>query len=211
MSNQTEKDNVAETIESELEKQAEEACEAASEQEATEDTDVKDQKIGKFKNPQELLRAYGELEKEFTRRSQKLKELEAAKQAGITDGDWKGTVDKFFKEIPSAKAFARDIATEIVNDPDLRNDANCLNLALMRVLLSKFRTPEQLMNDGQFLDEYVFGSERVKDAVIANYLDGVRRGEPPYTLHGGGLQCVAPQIKPKTVEEAGFLFLKNNK
>ena len=49
MSNQTEKDNAAVAIESELEKQAEETAEAASEQKATEDTDVKDQKIGKFK------------------------------------------------------------------------------------------------------------------------------------------------------------------
>jgi len=173
--------------------------------------DINGQKIGKFKNPQELLRAYGELEREFTRRSQRLKELESGRRAAVSEEDWKTAVDKFFKEIPSAKAFAKDIANEIVKNPDLREDANCLNIALMKVLSDKFRTPEQLMNDGQFLNDYVLNSEKVRDAVIAKYLDGVRQGEPPLTIRGGGLQCAAPKVKPKTIEEAGFMFLKNNK
>lgn len=172
---------------------------------------INEQRIGKFKNPQELLRAYGELEKEFTRRSQKLRELEGGKKSPMSEEAWKGAVDKFFKEIPSAKAFAKDIANEIIKNPSLREDENCLNLALMRVLTDRFRTPEQLMADGQFLNDYVFSSEKVRDAIIANYLDGVRQGVPPYTLHGGGMQCVAPKVKPKTIEEAGAMFLKNNK
>lgn len=178
---------------------------------AQKNSEINEQKIGKFKNPQELLKAYGELEKEFTRKSQKLRELENGKQSLKTDEEWKGAVDKFFSEIPAAKAFAKDIANEILKSPELKEDANCLNVALLRVLTDKFRTPEQLMDDGQFLNDYVFSSEKVRDAVIANYLDGVRRGVPPYTLHGDGMQCVAPKVKPRTIEEAGFMFLKNNK
>lgn len=175
------------------------------------DEDINEQKIGKFKNPQELLRAYGELEKEFTRRSQRLRELESGKQSLKSEEDFKVAVDKFFNEIPAAKAFAKDIANELINNPALREDANCLNVALLKVLTDKFRTPEQLMSDGQFLKDYVFSSEEVRDAIIENYLDGVRKGVPPYTLRGGGMQCVAPKVKPKTIEEAGFMFLKNNK
>lgn len=173
--------------------------------------DINEQKIGKFKNPQELLRAYGELEREFTRRSQRLKELENGRQAPMSEEEWKDTVDKFFKKIPAAKAFAKDIANEIVNNPQLREEADCLNVALTRVLIDKFRTPSQLMEDGQFLNDYVFSSEKVKNAIIAEYLDGVRQGVPPFTMQGGGMQCVAPAVKPKTIEEAGFMFLKNNR
>ena len=185
--------------------------------EETENNDVKsteeinEQPIGKFKNPTELLRAYGELEKEFTRRSQRLKELEGGRQGELSEEEWKAAVDKFFKEVPSAKAFAKDIANEIIRNPSLREDANCLNIALTRVLSDKFRTPEQLMQDGQFLNDYVFSNERVRDAIIADYLDGVRNGEPPCTLRGGGTQCITPALKPKTVEEAGRLFLKYEK
>ncbi|MDE5600978.1 MAG: hypothetical protein K2J16_00585 [Clostridia bacterium] len=196
--------------------------------------------LGKFKNPQELLRAYGELEREFTRRSQRLKELEKGKlsngepndkqsngessdgeqlsdtqsdgiQPMMSDEEWKSAVDKFFTEIPAAKAFAKDIANMLIANPQMREDRNCLNSALVAVLADKFRTPEQLLNDGQFLNDYVLCSEKVRNAVISQYLDDVRRGMPPHTMREGGLQCVAPKVKPRTVEEAGIMFLKNNK
>lgn len=60
----------------------------------------KQQNLGKFKNPQELLRAYGELEKEFTRKSQKLKELESGvdKNEEMNEQKWKEAADKFFSK-----------------------------------------------------------------------------------------------------------------
>ena len=171
-----------------------------------------ERKYGKFKTPEELLHAYGELEKEFTRRSQKLKELESAKEEPFkTDEDWKQAVDKFFTETPSAKAFAKDIANEILSHPELKKDKNCLNVALTRTLVAKFRTPEQLMSDGQFLKDYVLCSQEVKDAVISEYLRGIKAGEPPFILADGGMQCVTAPKVPRTIEEAGFMFLKDNK
>lgn len=178
--------------------------------------------FGKFKNPQELLRAYGELEKEFTRRSQKLKELEneiaqtrSADAGEMTDEEmqaqWKASVDKFFEQTPSAKVFAKDIAKKIIDNPMLKDDPNCLQIALNQVLIDKFRTPEQLVNDGQFLDEYVFSSNAIRDKIIARYLDDVRGGQPPITLVDGGLGTVAPNCRPKSIQEAGYMFLKNNK
>ena len=203
---------------------------AEAEAQAAENIENKQYNLGKFKNPQELLRAYGELEREFTRRSQRLKELEKDLQSKdgqqngspsdggqsnggqpiMSDEEWKGAVDKFFKEIPAAKAFAKDIANMLITNPNMREGRDCLNSALVAVLAEKFRTPEQLMNDGQFLNDYVLCSEKVKNAVISQYLDDVRKGMPPHTIRNGGLQCVAPKVKPRTVEEAGIMFLKNN-
>ncbi len=167
------------------------------------------QSFGKFKTPEQLLKAYEELEKEFTRRSQKLAQYESGKSE-MSDEEWKNQVDKFFDTTPSARAFARDIAKEIVAHPELKQDKNCLSVALTRVLASKFRTPEQLMQDGQFLTEYVLSSKQVKDMVIADYINSLQKGKPPISLGMGGLQCVAPNIKPKSIQEAGAMFLKNN-
>lgn len=242
--------------------------------------DSKNLQTGKFKNPKELLRAYCRLEKEFTKRSQRLakleEELQQTKSGSFENSDenflhgnslqsfrhensdgnsdencernsnddcesnsaenfqlteqesagqknaeqknavfeneeeWKAAVDKFFEKTPSAKAFAKDIANAILDDPDLKADANCLNIALTRVLLDKFRTPEQLMSDGEFLEKYVFASKAVQDGIITRYLEGLLAGKPPYTLSAGGMQCVAPQKRPKSIEEAGLMFLKNN-
>ena len=171
-----------------------------------------ERKYGKFKNPDELLHAYGELEKEFTRRSQRLKELENANANPFANNDdFKAAVDKFFKETPSAKAFAKDIANEIIEHPELKQNKNCLDIALTRTLLKRFRTPEQLIEDGQFLKDYVYGSKKIKDAIIGEYLQSVRDGEPPFTLGGGGRQFAVSPKHPKTIEEAGFMFLKENK
>ena len=52
----------------------------------------KKQTFGKFKNPEELLKAYLELEKEFTKKSQKLKTLEAS-------NDVKNYTNKQLREI----------------------------------------------------------------------------------------------------------------
>lgn len=173
----------------------------------------KNQPFGKFKNPEELLKAYRELEKEFTKKSQKLAKLEAQNredEGEFDENSFKVAVDKFFEDTPSAKPFARDIARKILDKPELKQDKNCLNIALMQVLIDKFRTPEQLMQDGQFLNDFVLSSSKVKDAVISAYLKDIRDGQPPKTLSADGLQCVAPSRKIRSIEEAGRLFLKNN-
>nr|DAG31462.1 MAG TPA: hypothetical protein [Bacteriophage sp.] len=169
--------------------------------------------FGKFKNPEELLKAYQELEKEFTKKSQKLSRLEAVvddEKQGFDDESFKIAADKFFAQTPSAKPFAKDIALKIMQQPELKQDKNCLSVALVKVLVDKFRTPEQLMQDGQFLNDYVLCSSKVKDAIIGEYLKGLQQGQPPRTLSDGGMQCVTPSKKIKSIEEAGRMFLKNN-
>lgn len=173
-----------------------------------------EQNFGKFKNPTELFKAYCELEKEFTRRSQKLKQLEsemANADVFASEEQWKEAVDKFFESTPSAKGFAKEIACKIMDEPELKKDKNCLSLALTKVLVEKFKTPQELMHDGQFLDEYVLSSKAVKDKIIDAYLKEVRNGQPPVMLVENGMQCVAPTIKPKSIQEAGMMFLKDNK
>ena len=177
------------------------------------DKQDKKQSFGKFKNPEELLKAYQELEKEFTKKSQKLSKLEAladGESQVFDDESFKVAADKFFENTPSAKPFAKDIALKIIEKPELKKDKNCLSVALMQVLIDKFRTPEQLMQDGQFLNDYVLSSSKVKDAIIGAYLKDIRDGQPPATLSGDGLQCVEPSKKIRSIEEAGRMFLKNN-
>lgn len=177
------------------------------------DKQDKKQSFGKFKNSEELLKAYQELEKEFTKKSQKLSKLEAladGESQVFDDESFKVAADKFFENTPSAKPFAKDIALKIIEKPELKKDKNCLSVALMQVLIDKFRTPEQLMQDGQFLNDYVLSSSKVKDAIIGAYLKDIRDGQPPATLSGDGLQCVAPSKKIRSIEEAGRMFLKNN-
>lgn len=194
-----------------------EASEDAKEEEIknNEQTEA-DTRASKFKNPEELEKAYGELEKEFTRRSQRLAKLENELNAQsapkeTSEEEWKQIVDKFFDGTPAARPFAKDIALEIVANPELKNSADPLNAALTRVLISKFRTPEQMLSDGQFLNDYVLTSPTVQKAVIEGYVKGLSKGKPPVVMTDGGEPQLTPKSKPRTLEEAGAMFAKNNK
>ena len=88
------------------------AIDKASENEK-EDTEKQDnnKSFGKFKNPEELLKAYRELEKEFTKKSQKLAKLEAQKDddnQGFDDDSFKVAVDKFFENTQIGRASCRE-------------------------------------------------------------------------------------------------------
>lgn len=167
--------------------------------------------VSKFKNPEELAKAYGELEKEFTRRSQRLAKLEKEIEGGQNDvEDWEQIVDKFFTKTPAAKPFAKDMAREIIADPSLKDGKDCLEIALTRVLLQKYRSPEEMMSDGQFLKEHVLTSDAVKQAVIEEYVRGLNEGRPPVVMSYGGEATVSSASKPRTIEEAGAMFKKIN-
>lgn len=114
--------------------------------------------LGKFKDVQTLLKAYSDLEAEFTRRSQRLKELEHGNKAET--------------------------------EPDGAEASPSRQDELLKRALS---------------------DDRVRDAVIGEYLKGVAEGKGVTLLSGGG-GVSAPRAVPKSVKEAGKLaseFLKN--
>lgn len=167
----------------------------------------------KFKSVEELEKAYESLEKEFTRRSQRLAKLEKEmKQDKVeTDAEWKAKVDKFFSENPSAKPFAKQMSDEIIRDNTLRGRSDCLEIALTRVLLEAYRAPKDLATDEDFLKEHILGSDFVKKAVIEGYMKDLREGKPPVLISARGQNTIAPRSKPKTIEEAGKMFRQNNR
>ncbi len=168
--------------------------------------------LGKFKNPDELFKAYRELEKEFTKKSQKLKQMECEQSQDVTaSSEFKTMVDKFFADMPSARPYAKDIANTILNNPELRQDKNCLNNALARVLISKIKSPIELLEDGEFLSQHILKSENVKNLVLDQYFDGLKQTNPPKTMLGGGQMSLSPKIQPKSISEAGEMFLKYKK
>ena len=114
--------------------------------------------LGKFKDVQTLLKAYSDLEAEFTRRSQRLKELEYGNKAET--------------------------------EPDGAEASPSRQDELLKRALS---------------------DDKVRDAVIGEYLKGVAEGKGVTLLSGGG-GVSAPRAVPKSVKEAGKLaseFLKN--
>lgn len=112
--------------------------------------------LGKFKDVKALMEAYNALEAEFTRRSQRLKELEANKEQSAPE--------------QSVNAEA----------PSQAENVSAVQPAL---------------------------TEEMKNAVIAEYLNGVRANRGVPIISGGGA-VTAVRRTPTDVREAGALAKK---
>lgn len=166
----------------------------------------------RFKTPEELLKAYENLEKEFTKRSQKLKVLEkelAEKTPSTVTYDenvWQKKVDDFFEARPEIAPFKKEIAEEILKS-DLGNNENCLEIAGARVVLNNYKSPRAYLDDDDFVAENVLSNERIKDKIIRRYLSDLDGVKTVRTINAEGQPALAKQIRPKSVGEAGKMVM----
>lgn len=163
----------------------------------------KEVSFGKFKSAEELLKAYNALQSEFTKRSQKLAELEQTKAAD----EWEGQVEEFVKRYPVAERYADELAREIANDEKYKDKENKLESALLNVLSEKVKTAEEMATDETVIDK-VLSAEENREKVINEYLEKFRRNATPATLPKGGAIPVTPPAVAKNIKEAGEIAIK---
>lgn len=187
-----------------------------NEVETTVQTDAPSENAGettsRFKTPDELLKAYECLEKEFTKRSQKLKALEkelsekAPSNVAYAQNDWQQKVDDFFESRPEIAPFKKEIAEEILKN-DLGSNENCLEIAGARVILNNYKSPKDYLLDDDFVAENVLSNEKIRDRIIKKYLSDLDGVKTVRTINGEGQASLAKQIRPKTVGEAGKMVM----
>lgn len=140
---------------------------------------------GKFKTALELKNAYEKLEQEFTRKSQKLKELEGKLAERAEDAKWTERVKAFQEAYPVSKALGAEITTYLKENKGLIRDENCLESALLHVLATKFEEKKS-----RSTQEVGSTSQRTDNA--------------PRVISSGAIS-VAPRREPTTVKEANAL------
>lgn len=183
--------------------------------------------VGKFASSEELLKAYTNLEAEFTRKCQQLKDAErrseptdeATSEAGSAPlyekEDWEDRVAAFLGDYPIAEEYAKEISAEIVSDEALAGREDCLEIALGRALAKSYRKPESMMEDEGFLEEHVYHNDKIRDRVIRDYLEGLSPlSGAPKTLPHGGAAAIIPPTRARSIEEAGAMaeqFIKSRR
>ncbi|MDE7379531.1 MAG: hypothetical protein K2N14_00630 [Clostridia bacterium] len=137
---------------------------------------------GKFKDVEALLKAYQALEAEFTRRSQRLKELEASNKQSAPA----------IAENAEASSHKAENGMEGGN---VSTEAQTQSAGAAQAEVNGTQTPTEMLSD------------EVKNAVIEEYLNGIfsKRGVPFVT---GGGAVAAERRTPKTMSEAGALAEK---
>lgn len=193
--------------------------------------------FGKFKDSASLLSAYSNLEKEFTKKSQKLAELlksEEIKNANLTDinenidnnsaneekndisihafyedDNWKTYSENFIKSNPEAKKYSSEIYDLIASDKFLSSSPNCLEYAFAIVKQKHQVGTENLLTNQTFLNEHILNNEDIKNQIIKNYLSSLSANVPRF-ISGTtqNISVTTPENKPKTIKDASDILRK---
>ena len=170
--------------------------------------------ISKFKSAKELGLAYQNLEKEFTQKCQKVREL-TDKLSALENTEksvpefeketWEESVKTFFSNNPLAKDYIAEISEVLLNDEEVSKQPNSLQVALTKVLANKFVPYDKLVCDEEFLQKYIYSNSKISQKIINNYLDGLQQNKamPLISSVSGSGTFSSPVKKPKTIKDAG--------
>ncbi len=162
------------------------------EQNVVEDQNDSKLVLGKFKNANALLDAYNSLEAEFTRRSQKLKELE-----GLVGNKENSNFQSIVEKIPQLKEYQKDGTVE-----------GCIS-SLVEEINSLQKIAEKSSNE-EDTEVYEKATKRsgVKDRIISDYLLSLNSMKTVPLLDSNGSAIYLPENKPRTINEAGLMAEK---
>lgn len=181
--------------------------------------------LTKFKDVKSLEEAYINLQSEFTRKCQKLSELEKENsnlkevenktteqklEPFYEKPEWNDYVKQFLKDNDSAKNYATDIMNVLLQDKVLASMPNSLELAFNKVKAQKYRSEEELVSDSNFLQNYVLNNDEIKKTIISNYLNTLKKNKSPQLINSTltGSLGVMPQKKANSLNEAKELAKK---
>ena len=197
--------------------------------------------LGKFKDATSLLNAYTNLQAEFTRKSQKLKELEKMvdadslspkesalqNQSNLEDdnsasenkdclktitkeSDIGNALLKFVTENPDATDYVEDIKSELENATNLLSFSGGVDIAFRLAKEKRKSLPADLVNDAQFIQEYILSNANITNAVIDEYVKSLAQKTAPKILSGQSKAMVfSPnENQPKTLADANKIFSK---
>lgn len=175
-------------------------CEQADATNNTLDNEKTEISYGKFKSAQSLLEGYQQLEKEFTKKCQAMKELE--NQAVINPQ----VIEKMLNINPKLTSLADELKSAT------NTEEFCQKLA--EQLVGRINEPCNIIKDEEFLNNYVYSNSEIVGRVIADYLDSLATIKAPQTLSKGGSSYVSPTYRPHTIAEAGNMarkFIENRR
>ena len=169
------------------ENKTEHAAEAEREKEKGKGSAV----LGKFRDVDALKEAYSALEAEFTRRSQRLKELEKRADNSLKTDDAPSKAEKPEEE---AKPDAEPAPAQSLSVAD----------TAQRTTAQKSDTAKEKTENELY--EAARNSEAVRLRIIGDYLSSLRGADAPLMRGGTGTLAPSP-VRAKSISEAGTMAL----
>ena len=164
---------------------------------------------GKFKDAQTLLDAYNSLQAEFTRKSQKLAEIQKQMEenAVFSKSD---SLDEILKDTTNLEKYKKEVTEILDNDCELSNLPN-KNLIAFKIIKEAERKTANTLNNQQFIDDYIKSNIEIKNKIITEYLSSLNETQsPPKVISGNSSNIYfSPSLNmPKTLKDAGDILTK---
>lgn len=161
--------------------------------------------LGKFKDAESLLKAYNSLQTEFTKKSQRLSELENSK----TDFAREEKINEAIRELTKNHNIAQQFSDKIkqaVKDKDVENYGQIVSEELLKNLEQNYKSASDLINDQQFLNDYIYNNSTIRENIIRDYLSNLTNVAPTRVMSNISSSIpVSPPNIPTTIQEAGKL------
>lgn len=165
--------------------------------------------FGKFKDATTLLNAYNNLQSEFTRKSQKLAEIQKEYDEKQSVKRYEN-IDDFINDTTDSEKYKKEITEILVEDNEINNLPNKYQVALKIIKQAEDKLANNL-NSQEFLDKYILNNQKIKNQIINEYLSNLNNiPSTPKVISGNATNIYfSPNVdKPKTLREAGEIFSK---
>ena len=173
--------------------------------------------LGKFKDTESLLTAYNNLQAEFTRKCQKLKEIEKERenqsskienQSLFEKEDWQKEVVSFLNKNIEAKPYSKEISEILMNDKELAKQPNALDIAWAKVVQKTYKKPDEVLTS-EYIDQYLSNNEEVKNKLLLEALKSVKTTSAPKVMGSNSGSISMPKtVMPTTLKEAKNIVSK---
>lgn len=164
---------------------------------------------GKFKDAQSLLDAYNSLQAEFTRKSQKLaeiqKDLEKTEEFSKSD-----SLENIISDANDLEKYKKEVTEILDNDESISNLPN-RNLIALKIIKEAERKSAETLNNQTYVDKYIESNEKIKGKIISEYLSSLNETpSAPKVISGNSSNIYfSPSLNmPKTLKDAGDILTK---
>ena len=152
--------------------------------------------IGKFKSVDDLFEAYNNLQAEFTRKSQRLSELEKDKMFETSqDNVIENKFQTFLSKNQEAAVYADEIKSRAMQSESLKNDDACFDIVWAEMLYEKLSGPNKAKEP--IVQNLVLKDEELKNLVIENYMKQLQEQKTPVIMSSNSGERVTKTVAPK--------------
>lgn len=158
--------------------------------------------IGKFKSVDDLYHAYNSLQSEFTKKCQKLAEIEKDKAVVPSDEELEGGLKSFLLENQEAYFYVDEIKKRVFSDDKIKGLEKPFDKVWAEMLFEKLSSPDKA--NEPMVQNLILKDEKIKDLVIQNYVKGLEENKAPVVMTSETGERVArvATSKPDTFEQA---------